>query len=185
MTDSDVLSMRLADHRRRVFFSLLRAVVSVLVLFSLYFLLPLDDISNTPRVITLLVAFAVLVVVAVWQLRAIIRSNFPGLRAIEALAVTAPLFILLFAATYFMMEKADPSSFSPESMTRIDSLYLTVTTFATVGFGDITPTSQYARVVVTVQMIMNLLVLGGGIRVFLGAVQRGRQTKAPAAAKVS
>ena len=48
------------------------------------------------------------------------------------------------------------------------------------GFGDITPVSQSARLVVTAQMILDLLVLGLGIRVFVWAVQLGRR-QAPAA----
>jgi voltage-gated potassium channel len=62
------------------------------------------------------------------------------------------------------------------TLTRTDSLYFTVTVFATVGFGDINPTSQAARVLVTVQMILDLLVLGLGIRVFTSAVQFGRRS---------
>lgn len=185
MADPVLPPVRLAEHRRIVILGLLRALVSALLLFSLYFLLPLQDISRVPRALTIVVALVILLGVTVWQLRAITRSEFPGLRAIEALAITAPLFILLFAASYYMMESADPASFSPDSMTRIDSLYLTVTTFATVGFGDITATSQGARVLITVQMFLNLLVLGGGIRVFLGAVQRGRESKAPAGSNAS
>ena len=72
------------------------------------------------------------------------------------------------------MARADPSNFNVYPLTRTDSLYFTVTVFATVGFGDITATSQTARLIVTVQMILDLIVLGLGIRVFLGAVQRGR-----------
>ena len=57
----------------------------------------------------------------------------------------------------------------------------TVTTFSTVGYGDITAASQTARVLVTVQMILDLLALGLGIRVFIGAVQLARQRRpAPA-----
>ena len=63
-------------------------------------------------------------------------------------------------------------------LTRTDSLYFTVTVFATVGFGDITATSQTGRLLVTAQMILDLIVLGLGIRVFLGAVQRGQQDTA-------
>ena len=59
-----------------------------------------------------------------------------------------------------------------------DSLYFTVTVFATVGFGDITATSQTGRLIVTAQMILDLIVLGLGIGVFLGAVQRGQQDTA-------
>jgi hypothetical protein len=50
-----------------------------------------------------------------------------------------------------------------------------VTTFATVGFGDITPASQFARGLVTVQMVLDLVVLGAVIRVFVSAVQLARQ----------
>jgi voltage-gated potassium channel len=38
--------------------------------------------------------------------------------------------------------------------------------------------SQSGRLIVTAQMILDLIVLGLGIRVFLGAVQRGQQDTA-------
>ena len=110
----------------------------------------------------------------VYQVRAIIKARYSAIRAIEALATTAPLFLLLFAATYFLMAQADLSNFNVQSLTRTDALYFTVTVFTTVGFGDIVATIQLARLVVTVQMILDLGVLGLGIRVFVGAVQRGR-----------
>jgi voltage-gated potassium channel len=100
-------------------------------------------------------------------------------RAITALAATVPLFLLLFAASYFLMAQADPANFSTEVLTRTDALYFTVTIFSTVGFGDITATSQNARLLVSAQMIMDLLILGLGIRVFVGAVQRARQDQTP------
>ena len=84
------------------------------------------------------------------------------------------LFLLLFAAIYFVMERASPASFS-HHLTRTDSLYFTVTTFSTVGYGDITAASEAARLLVTVQMILDLLALGLGIRVFVGVVQLARQ----------
>jgi hypothetical protein len=122
----------------------------------------------------------VLLAVAAWQIRAIIRAAYPGLRAIEALATTVPLFLLLYAATYLLIAQVDPASFSTHAgLTRTDALYFTVTIFATVGFGDIAPTSQSARLLVTTQMIMDLLILGLGIRVFIGAVQLARQHQTP------
>ena len=62
------------------------------------------------------------------------------------------------------------------ALTRTDTLYFTVTVFATVGFGDISPASQAARLVVTAQMILNLIVLGLGVRLIVGAAQRARQS---------
>ena len=67
----------------------------------------------------------------------------------------------------------DPGAFSQEDLTRTDALYLSVTIFSTVGFGDISATSQSARLVVTSQMILDLLVLGIGINAFVHAAQVG------------
>ena len=64
--------------------------------------------------------------------------------------------------------------------TRTDALYFTVTVFSTVGFGDIVAVSQPARLVVTVQMLLDLLALGLVVRAFVGAVQFARQQAAPA-----
>jgi len=115
----------------------------------------------------------VFVGVMVWEVRAIAGSRYPGLRAAETLGLILPLFLVLFASTYFVMERASAASFT-EPLTRTDALYFTVTVFSTVGFGDITAKSETARVVLIVQMLADLAFLGAGIRVLLGAVQRGR-----------
>ena len=73
------------------------------------------------------------------------------------------------------MAQAELNNFNVHSLTRTDALYFTVTVFTTVGFGDIVATTQLVRLVVTAQMILDLGVLGLGIRVFLGAARRGRQ----------
>jgi hypothetical protein len=165
-----------AERRRLVARGLLRAMAATTALVVLYFTLPLYHLDRVPIGVSLLVALLILLSVTMWQVRAITRAAHPGVRAVEALAVTAPLFLLLFAATYFVLAREDPASFSTHRVTRTDALYFTITVFATVGFGDISATSQLARRLVTVQMILDLLVLGLGIRLFVGAVQRGRQT---------
>jgi Ion channel len=81
---------------------------------------------------------------------------------------------VLFASTYFLMERASAASFT-QPLTRTDALYFTVTVFSTVGFGDISPKSEAARVVLIVQMLADLVLLGTGIKLLLGAVQRGRE----------
>ncbi len=158
---------------------LLRALATAVVLVALYYLLPLDHIKNVP--LALAGGLLVLLAVVAWQLRAIVRAKEPAVRAIVALALTVPLFLLLFASAYFVMEKGSPASFT-HPLTRTDALYFVVTTFSTVGYGDITPVSQTARIVVTVQMLLDLLALGLGIRAFVGAVQLARQSR-PAAAE--
>jgi hypothetical protein len=128
--------------------------------------------------VPLVIGLVILLAVAIWQVRAIIGATYPGIRATEALAATVPLYLLLFAAAYYLMARTEPASFT-HHLTRTDAIYFTVTVFSTVGFGDITAVSESARLVVTAQMILDLLVLGLGIQVLIGAVQRGRQRSQP------
>jgi hypothetical protein len=104
-----------------------------------------------------------------------VRSHFPGIRATQALAATTALLLLLFASTYFVMSADDPAAFT-ETLSRSDALYFTIVVFSTVGFGDITPHAEAARLVVAGQIMLDLLVLGLGIQVILGAVRRSRAT---------
>lgn len=176
MTEPPIERLSRSERRRVVALGLVRALVSAVVLVTLYFLVPLTWIDSLPVSVALLVTGFILVAVTVWQVLAIIRSEEPGLRAIEALAVIAPLYILVFAAVYFVMSLGDADAFS-SSLTRMDALYFTVTVFATVGFGDITAVGQSARVLVTVQMVLNLILLGAGVRLLTMAVKHGRGEK--------
>jgi Ion channel len=175
VTTVAVRTLSRAERRRRIALALLRSAAVTVVLVAGYYLCPLDRLTHVPIGISLAVGLAALTTVAAYQVRSIIRARHPGVRAVEALSATAPLFLLLFAAAYYLMAKADPDNFNVHSLTRTDALYFTVTVFATVGFGDINATTQAARVLVTVQMVLDLIVLGLGIRVFAGAVQLGRQ----------
>jgi voltage-gated potassium channel Kch len=72
-----------------------------------------------------------------------------------------------------MLSYQQPSTFS-EPLTRTDALYFTVTTFATVGFGDVVPRTETVRLLVSGQILLDLVILGLGIKVILGAVQKAR-----------
>ncbi len=169
--------LRPAQRRRLAGLGLLRSLVTTGVLVALYYLLPLDRIKNVR--LMLVVGLMLLLAVTGWQLWAVTRAKYPAVRAVEALATTVPWFLLLFASAYFIMADANLANFSTHPLTRTDALYFTVTVFATVGFGDITAVSQSARLIVTAQMMLDLLVLGLGVRVFVGAVQFARQQGRP------
>jgi voltage-gated potassium channel len=179
MSVASLPALSRAERRRLVVRGLLRALAATTVLLALYFRGPFTQVQRMPVGLALGLALLALLLVSGWQLRAITRDAHPAVRAIEALAVTVPLFLLLFAASYFVLAQDDPSNFNTPALTRVDSLYFTITTFATVGFGDIAATSENARLLVSGQIVLDLLVLGLGIRVFIGAVQRGRQRQDP------
>jgi voltage-gated potassium channel len=168
-----------APHERRrrlrtVLTTLLRALGSTVALVVIYYLLPLDDTSIGIAVGMLVIGLLALIGLVTFQVRSIIKAPYPALRAVGALATSVPLFLLLFAATYFVMGSISAGSFS-EPLTRTDALYFTVTVFATVGFGDITATTEVARVLVTGQMVAGIIVLGIGARIIVDAIKHGRQ----------
>jgi voltage-gated potassium channel len=164
-----------AQRQRGITLGLLRALGVSAVLIALYYLAPLDQLTGISLLLSLIIGLLVLAAMTAYQVWAILRAAHPGVRAVEALATTVLLFLLLFAATYFLMSHTSTSNFNVHALTRTDSIYFTVTVFATVGFGDISPASQVARLVVTAQMIFNLIVLGLGVRLIVGAVQQARQ----------
>jgi voltage-gated potassium channel len=174
MTSAPFDALTSRQRRRLVVEATLRSLATVAVLGTLYFVLPLDLHADVATVAEIGVGCAVLVVLIGWQIRTITRSEHPGLRAIEALAFTIPVYVLLFATTYFLMARALSTNFT-ESLTRTDALYFSVTVFTTVGFGDITAKSEAARLVVTLQMLLDLLLLGLVVRLFLNAIKRGQQ----------
>ena len=152
----------------------LRALGTTAALVVIYYLLPLDHTSTWIAATTLIIGLVAFIALLGFQVRWIIRSRFPGLRAVEALATSLPLFLLLFSGTYVVMAAISASNFG-EKLTHTDALYFTVTVFATVGFGDITAKSEGARLLVTGQMVTDLIILGIGAKIILGAVTRGRQ----------
>lgn len=163
--------------RRVVVWGVIRALLTMAALVAVYFVAPLDGLRLIPLWLSLSVACVLLVAVSAWEIRRIATSPYPALCAIEALAITVPVYLLLFASTYYGMAVQDAAAFDVDGLTRLDTLYFSVTVFSSVGFGDIYAQSQNARALVTAQMILNLLVLGAGIRVFVGAVQRNREAK--------
>ena len=151
---------------------LIAAAIAAFLLF-LYYHLPLDRRSNGSLVLDVVGSVVLLVAMIAWQVRAIVRSKYPAIRATQALTATAALFLLLFASIYYTVSLGEAGTFS-EELSRSDALYFTVTVFSTVGFGDITPKGEAVRMVVATQMLLDLVVLGLAIKVILGAVQRGR-----------
>ena len=98
--------------RRTIVRAALRAVGSTAALVALYYLLPLDRSSTWVAVTMLAIGLAWLIALVAFQVRWILRSRFPGLRGVEALATSIPLFLLLFASTYVVLATISASNFS-------------------------------------------------------------------------
>jgi voltage-gated potassium channel len=151
-----------------------QSVVAVGVLLALYYAVPTST-SLAVRVAGLIVFIGV-----VWfELRGVMTDPQPVARAVVAMARVLPLFIVLFAWLYMAMSAGDPRAFS-EPLTKSGSLYFTVTVLSTVGFGDITPVTDPARLAVSVQMICDLVVIGIVVKLIVGVAKSARAQRAGA-----
>lgn len=166
------------ERRRLLLRTALRSAVTPVALLVLYYTLPLDHPLGGVEAIWFLIGFLIFAAVLVWQVYSIIHSAHPRLRAIEALTVVVPVFLLVFAGTYFLLAAGQQGSFT-EPLSRTDALYFTVTVFSTVGFGDITPRTTTSRVLVMIQMIGGLALVGLVAKLLVSAMQIGISRLSP------
>ena len=149
--------------------TLLHSTATSVVLLVAYYQAPLDRPLDEATGWLFVAALLLFAAVVALQLRSILRSRQPRLRAVRALGLTLPMLLVIFAATYFALAAQDAGAFS-EPLSRTDGLYFTVTVFSTVGLGDIAPVTELARILVTIQMLVGLLVVGVVVKLVVGAV---------------
>jgi hypothetical protein len=153
--------------------SIARTFLVTAAMVAFYVTAPFDQRPVGAIAVRLLLELFALVLVLLWQIRSVGRSPHPVLRGVEALAVSVPLLVLTFAATYVVVDHNSPGSFT-EALNRLDAAYFAVTVLATVGFGDIAPVTQLARSLVMSQMLVDLAFVGLVAKVLVGAVRRRR-----------
>jgi voltage-gated potassium channel len=159
-----------ADRGRVQLRLVLRTTLAIVLLVVAYYQAPLDRPLTFASGALFVGALLLAALVVIAEVRGILASPRPLLRAIRVIALGLPLLLVLFAATYITVAGQQANAFT-EPLSRTDGLYFTVTTFATVGYGDISPQTELARVLVTVQMLVGLVAVGVIAKVVLGAVR--------------
>lgn len=66
------------------------------------------------------------------------------------------IFVFFFSWTYWDYS-AQPGSCMNVALTKTDSVYFTLSTLTTVGYGDIAPVTEHCRVIVSAQMAGGLI----------------------------
>jgi voltage-gated potassium channel len=154
-----------------------RSIVTIALMVWIYYAAPLQGSFHGRIVVWLILGLAGLGIALAWQMRAIVRSPFPRARAVEVFTVLLPAMLLLYAGVYSEISFNAPASFT-EVLGRTDALYFTMTVFSTVGFGDITPVTEPARIVTVTQMVVGLVAIGVIGKLLLGAVRRADEGNA-------
>ena len=108
--------------RRTIVFAVVRSLVVVTLIVAAYFTLPFTRPRGVGPIAGIVIGLIVLATVLVLQIRATMRSPYPGMRAFEALASSGPLFLILFASTHYLIEHHATHSYS-QTMTRLRVLF--------------------------------------------------------------
>lgn len=166
---------RLGDKERRVLLrrALFRPVVTAALLVAFYFVVPMNDVADVGSLTILAVVLVGVGVVFAWQVTKVLKADYPTIQAIEATAAIVPVYLIGFSTVYFLMSEASNDNFT-EPVSRMGSLYFTLSVFSTVGFGDIAASTDSARAVVSFQIVGNLVIIALGGRLLLAAIRRGQ-----------
>ncbi len=126
-----------------------------------------------------------LALISIGILRFVYRSRSLTIDGIFATVVVYVLIALTFARLYVLLMGWNPGSFDlgvPASaltphQTHVDLLYFSLITLATVGYGDILPVSDTARMLATIEAIVGQFYVAVIVAVFVGmyATQRRDQ----------
>lgn len=172
MSLTSLESLDRRQQQRVVTRSALRILFSILVLLVLYGALPVPHRTDLGVLLELAVGLIIFGALLSWQVLKIMGAEHPELRAAEALAVAVPVVLIVFAFTYLSLSRTSPESFS-EHLNHVGAMYFTITVVSTVGFGDIVARSDAARILVSFQIILDLVLLVGIVRAVFFAAQVG------------
>lgn len=162
---------------RRQLLTLLGNTTVVLVLLTAgYYVLPLRlNVSDGNVLVRLVVGLALVGAVAlVFRLHArrSRQSLSKEMYQIQWLLSVLYLLVLVFAMTYAVTASVDPKQFVGIG-DRTAALYFSVTVVGTVGFGDLHPAETLGQLLVTAQMLFDLIYLGTALRLLSGLAVRG------------
>ena len=159
------------ERRRAALATLLRCLIIAALVIGIYYLAPLSSHESVANaVLRLLVGGVLFVGLLVWQIRRIRRADLPELQAIEALVLALFCFLTIFASTYGQISHYSPHAFNA-TMDRNTALYFTISTFGTVGFGDVVAVSGSVRLLVALQILIDLVFVGLVVKVLARASQ--------------
>jgi voltage-gated potassium channel len=159
-------------------------VLALAAVIVTYYAVPVGDLPSSwdiaVVVLGLVVGLGVLMWVGVRQVRTLVDAppGDPSVR-LDVLTLVVIVVVPLFALGFYAIEQADASQFAGLD-TKTDALYFTMSTLATVGFGDVHASGQAARALVTVQIVFNLVVVAALASVLTRQVRARMAERRPA-----
>lgn len=159
-------ALHVTEHRR----SILRLVGLAVALGVVYALAPLQGDRWWVGALLGAAALAAVAPFTVRRVTAVRTAATPVFAAAEAVLLVVAMVVFGFSALYLAIAHHEGQFVGLES--RVDALYFTVTTLSTVGYGDVHAAGGVARLAVTVQILLDLSVIAGAVKLLLGAARR-------------
>ncbi|MCF6506641.1 two pore domain potassium channel family protein [Blastococcus sp. MG754426] len=159
----------------------LRLLLTVCLLVGAYHLVPVREPAAETATLLRGGGTAVLLAVAAWLVvREVVREagHVGAARRLDRLLVALVGGILVFALADFAVASGQDGQFVGLE-TRTDALYFALSTLTTVGYGDIHAAGQLARVLVSVQLVFNVLVLAAAARILWQGLGERRDRERP------
>ena len=157
--------------------SVVQAVIGVVFATLVFFLLPIPLVSLDRVFIVTVVFILGLVGAGVVIVRQVVnyrRAAEDGRIRFQGLLVAIYLTVLFFALSYYVLDRSHPGQIAGLE-TRVDALYLSLSTVSTVGFGDVHAAGQAGRAIVSLQMAFNLLFVSLALSAARAPVTRRRE----------
>ncbi len=164
------------ERRRVVLHASLKLAFAWAILITGYYLIPIGSEDRPHVFVRLAIDVGLIALFLAWQMRQISQAELPELRAIESLGILLVVLLLVFSAIYLSLSHSLPSTFT-QQLDHTRALYFTVTVFSTVGFGDITPKTDPARLLVSAQMLVDLVLIGAVVRLLVNVAKVSLETR--------
>jgi len=155
--------------------SIRQTMTNVVALVLVFSLAPISPQRWWLGVIVGLLVVVGSVPLMVKRMKAVSSSSSPYLEAGLAILMMVAMVVVGFAAVYVGLSKHNQQF--PSLHTKLDGIYFTVTTLATVGYGDLAPAGQLARGVAVIQMIVDILVIGVAARLAMRVASREAEAR--------
>ncbi|MCB7138213.1 potassium channel family protein [Cellulosimicrobium marinum] len=155
--------------------TVLLTVGSMTACLTVYYGLPIprEESPALAQVLVFVGGLVLLGAVLTLQVRRQVRAgDEPSVRVQSVVGLLLPL-VAFFAFTYYLMADQFVGI-----ETRTDALYFAMVTLGTVGYGDVHPVGDAAKIVTMIQIVVDLVVVGVLVSVATGRARARAQLRA-------
>lgn len=150
----------------------LRPLVSLLGILVVFYAVPIGRLAWGAETVVAVLVTLVGVVLLGWAIAGQVRRQLTGGPEVrvDILLTLLSLVAVVFALGYLLLEDASPGQFVG-LQTRTDALYFTLSTLATVGFGDVHAQGQVARALVSMQIVFDVVFVAALVATLTGRLR--------------